>query len=161
MDVQNGCLKNGCSKWMIEKMDVQNGCSKCMCEQNGCSKCMCEQNGCWKWMLKNNICTRCKKSESAYVLGIPLRHLSKNLWGHSFIQESLHTIIYSNIVIADSRILCVKPCVCVGYRIPIGYSDTRSKYRKDKWRNLKTHGFPTFLEPASKNIHFPASPSKP
>ena len=28
-------------------------------------------------------------------------------------------------------------------------------------RNLKTHGFPTCLEPASKNIHFPAIPSKP
>ena len=107
--------KNGCSKWMFEKMDIQNGCSTCMREQNGCGK----------GKLKNNICTRCKRSESTSVLGIPLHHLSKP-FGTSFIQESLHTAIYSNIVIADSKILCIKRCVCVGYRIFIGYSDTQN-----------------------------------
>ena len=150
-------------KWMF-KMDVWKKWMFKMDVQNACVNKMGVENECWK----NSICTRCKKSESTYVLGIPLRHLSKNLWGHSFIQESLHTIIYSNIVIADSRILCVKPCVCVW---DIGYqSDTRilgasiEKINGETWKHmvfqhfwsqhLKTSIFQQVLQNPRTHIHF-------
>ena len=147
-------------KWMF-KTDVQNACVNKMDVQNACVNKMGVENECWKKIT----CVQGAKRVRVHMFwGFLFVTCQKNLWGHSFIQESLHTIIYSNIVIADSRILCVKPCVC-------GISDTHrilrvsiEKINGEIWKHmvfqhfwsqhLKTSIFQQVLQNPRTHIHF-------